>query len=208
MTQEQLAEVVRTKAPSVPATLYEAQGVEDAMRYAVDVALKKRPCEMLLPKEGEEYGPPSENGFPTMLERYIAAPGISDEEFSLLEKAAEGTGINLLRSGLRDHLGGFDVSITWADALIADTVTCVVDSNREEVRLGTMVAEISIMLVKKSTLLNKLEDSSELLLSLLNRGGASYTAFITGPSRTADIERVGALGVHGPLELHIVLLEG
>jgi len=207
MTQEELCGVLRTKAPGIPAFLHESPNVEDALRYAVELTLKKRPCEMLLPKEGENYGPKSENGFPTLLERRIAAPGLSDEEFALLEKLAEGTGIKLLRKGLRDYLGGFDVSITWVDALITDSVTCIVNSNNEEVRLGTMIAENSLMLVRKSVLMDKLEDSAPFLRSLMTKGGASYTAYITGPSRTADIERVGALGVHGPLELHIVLLE-
>ena len=41
----------------------------------------------------------------------------------------------------------------------------------------------------------------------MNEAPATYTTLISGPSRTADIERVAAVGVHGALELHIILLE-
>ena len=88
MTQDELVEVVRAKAPSIPLTLYEAKDFADAMRYAVEVVLKKRGCEDLVPTEGKEYGPLSENGFPTMLDRNLAAPSLSDEEFAVLEEKA------------------------------------------------------------------------------------------------------------------------
>ena len=41
MTQDQLVEVVKAKAPSVPVTLYEAKDFADAMQYAVDVTEKE-----------------------------------------------------------------------------------------------------------------------------------------------------------------------
>jgi L-lactate dehydrogenase complex protein LldG len=43
--------------------------------------------------------------------------------------------------------------------------------------------------------------------AVLKAEGSSYYAFITGASRTADIERVLTIGVHGPQELHILIME-
>ena len=90
---------------------------------------------------------------------------------------------------------------------IADTGTCVVVTDDEETRLKTMLPETTVFILKAEDIVPHLADIAPFLRSRQADGRVSYTSFITGPSRTADIERVSAIGVHGPLELVIILAE-
>ena len=90
---------------------------------------------------------------------------------------------------------------------IACTGTCVVVTDDEKTRLATMLPEVSVIVLDAADIVPDLPDIAPFLRERQAAGRASYTSFITGPSRTADIERVSAIGVHGPLELVIVLVE-
>jgi L-lactate dehydrogenase complex protein LldG len=103
-------------------------------------------------------------------------------------------------------LSGIDIGLTFIDYGNAETGTLVIDSSSEDVRLSTMVSEIHIGILPKSKIRPSAYDLENELQETMQTA-PSYLAFITGASRTADIERVLALGVHGPLELHILLLE-
>ena len=100
------------------------------------------------------------------------------------------------------------VGVVRAARGIAATGTCVVETDDEETRLETMLPETSVILLRKGDIVADLPDVADYLRARQADGKVSYTSFITGPSRTADIERVGAIGVHGPLALHVILLEG
>ena len=102
---------------------------------------------------------------------------------------------------------GLSSDVARASRGIAATGTCVVATDDEETRLATMLPEISIIVLNASDIVPDLPDIATFLRERQTVGRASYTSFITGPSRTADIERVSAIGVHGPLELVIVLVE-
>ena len=100
------------------------------------------------------------------------------------------------------------VGVARAAKGIAQTGTCVVVADDEALRLETMLPEVSVILLNRADILPDLPSAAPFLRAEQTQGRASYVSFITGPSRTADIERVSAIGVHGPLELHIVLIGG
>ena len=103
---------------------------------------------------------------------------------------------------------GGTVGVVRAVKGIAQTGTCVVVADDEALRLDTMLPEVSVILLDRADILPDLPSAAPFLREQQTQGRASYVSFITGPSRTADIERVSAIGVHGPLELHIVLIGG
>lgn len=97
----------------------------------------------------------------------------------------------------------FDLGITSAQWAIAETGTLVLESSREFHRLTSLVPPVHVAIIKQSCLRETLGE----VLEILNREDLSPTiTFITGPSRTSDIELQLAIGVHGPAELYVVII--
>ena len=98
-----------------------------------------------------------------------------------------------------------DVGVTTAQAAIAETGTLVLDSSRERNRLVSLVPPVHIAIVDASSIFQTL---GEALAFIHQEGNISpAVTFITGPSRTADIELTLAIGVHGPQELYVIVNE-
>jgi len=97
---------------------------------------------------------------------------------------------------------GYEVGISTAQAAIAETGTLVLDSACERHRLVSLVPPVHIAIVNASAVVETLSDA----LALLQKKEISPAiTFITGPSRTADIELTLAIGVHGPQELYVIV---
>lgn len=203
---QELVTAFKEKAALVNATVVEKQSLADALQYVVDVCQAKEPAQ-LLANENCEKGPLGPLGCPTRVTKILAAPSLSDADFESLTKLCADKKIMPIKSGLREHLAGIDVGFTFAELGVAGSGTCMANTDNEDVRLSGMVSEIHVLALKKSQIYPDLPSIAQFMRDRMSDGKRSYTTLITGPSRTADIERVGAIGVHGPLELHIILLE-
>jgi L-lactate dehydrogenase complex protein LldG len=136
----------------------------------------------------------------------IAAPGITGENLNLLASICQTRGLMLLTENLREKIGLIGTGLTMADWGIAETATLVMDSTSEDFRIATMLCETHVAVLPKSRIV---PDSAAILeeLTQMMEAAPGYLAFISGASRTADIERVLTIGVHGPQELHVLILE-
>lgn len=96
-----------------------------------------------------------------------------------------------------------NVGISQMDWALADTGTLVQDAAAVEKRLVSTLPNIHIALLATERIVANLPA----LLTKIHPNQSNYISFITGPSRTADIERVLTIGVHGPARLMIVIVD-
>lgn len=207
MHRSRLVEQFGQKAAAVSTIVKTVTTMADALAYAVDVCAQKEACAMLSP--GCEYGlsdPAQELCGLKQWEKLMAVLGLAAADIDRLTALCRDSGIGLIRQGLAAHAGGIDVGLTIADFGIADTGTLVLQCSDEDLRLATMISEVHVAVLRAEDIYPNADAAAERLAGFFST--ADYTAFITGPSRTADIERVLTLGVHGPLDLHVLILDG
>jgi len=133
----------------------------------------------------------------------IITPDVTDALKQIL------TDINAQRIAKSDNapnahdIFGFDVGISTAQAAIAETGTLVLDSTYERHRLVSLVPPVHIAIINASSIVETLSDALALLQK--DKEVSPAVTFITGPSRTADIELTLTIGVHGPQELFVIV---
>jgi L-lactate dehydrogenase complex protein LldG len=94
-----------------------------------------------------------------------------------------------------------------AYAGVAETGSVMLADDAVAPRLAGMLADVCVAVLPAPAIVPNL-DQAALLLGELDRVGHRYVSLVTGPSRTADIERVLTIGVQGPKTLHIIVLTG
>jgi L-lactate dehydrogenase complex protein LldG len=97
-----------------------------------------------------------------------------------------------------------DVGITECDALIAQTGSVLVTSRSAGGRALSVLPPHHVVLARRDQLVPDLPEAFAVLERKYCGGYPSFVSFITGPSRTGDIERILVLGAHGPKKLTII----
>ena len=113
------------------------------------------------------------------------------------------------RSALKGLAFAAELGITGVTYAIAETGSVVVTPRRGISRLVSLAPPAYVALVEADQVLGSLDDYFALtrLAYQKSRGRApNYVNFISGPSRTADIEQTLTIGVHGPGVVHMVLI--
>jgi L-lactate dehydrogenase complex protein LldG len=167
-----------------------------------EVLARFRECALGLASTVEEVDTPA--AAPAAVARYLRAASlplaaVCWPEFAALDWRA--TGIEIAVRAARDT----DlVGITGAFCAIAETGTLMTVSGRETPAAASLLPETHIAIVSASRIVRGMEEAWQLARDELGRLPRAVN-FISGPSRTADIEQTVTLGAHGPYRVHIVI---
>ena len=121
---------------------------------------------------------------------------------------SSGKGITIREAGSPASVADAPAGLSGAELSIVETGSVLLAENSLEARVVSMLTLTHFVLVSEDKLVPMLDDAAGMLLRLA-RGGADqrhYMSFVTGPSRTADIERTLTIGVQGPKTLCVIIV--
>lgn len=105
-----------------------------------------------------------------------------------------------------DDLESCDAGLTECEALIAQTGSVLVSAPGAGGRALSVLPPHHVVLARRSQMVPDMIAAFQRVQEKFNDGWPSFLSFISGPSRTGDIERILVLGAHGPKRLTILLL--
>ena len=130
-----------------------------------------------------------------------------DGELSKFASASLGLPVLMTDKGYDvNELEKCDASITECDALVAQTGGVAVTSRSTGGRALTVLPPHHVVVARREQLVADLPAAFALLQKKYAPDYPSMISFITGPSRTGDIERILVLGAHGPKKLTILCI--
>ena len=177
-----MLETFQARAEAVSAQVHRFAGKPEALDFVLDV----------LGKEGVADAPGR---------RAVWANGRLLDGVDRAAVAARRPGLRF--DVTRETAAGARVGVSEMDFAIADTGTLVQVAAAVEQRLVSMLPLVHVAIAPARRIVPDLAA----LLREVRPADAGYLAFVTGPSRTADIERVLTIGVHGPERLVVVLVD-
>jgi L-lactate dehydrogenase complex protein LldG len=130
---------------------------------------------------------------------WVKGPFLDGIDTAALSAEIPGLSFNVCR----ETAAGATTGITEMDWALADTGSLVADQSAVELRLASTLPSVHVAIIGSERIL---PDKSA-VFTRITPAMSRYIAFITGPSRTADIERVLTIGVHGPKRLVIVFVD-
>jgi L-lactate dehydrogenase complex protein LldG len=144
---------------------------------------------------------------PAAVARYLEASGLPRaavcwQEFMALDWSGAGMQVEARAARDSDLVG-----ITGAFCAVAETGTLMTVSGRDTPATVSLLPETHVAVVRASRIVRGMEEAWQLARSELGRLPRAVN-FISGPSRSADIEQTVTLGAHGPYRVHVIVVAG
>ena len=190
-TDELLARLIR-EATAVGVRFYEAASGDDVGDVIAQICGTAGVVDVALSGSGE-------------LAAWGLAARLAARRLTVVEAVDFGAGD---KERLVARLATCDAGVTTVEYAIAETGTLVVTSAEEQALLVSLLPPVHIAVLRPRQILDSLTTAVGKLAGERMRWepACPSVTFITGPSRTSDVELTLSIGVHGPKELHVIVL--